>query len=299
MDTTNTPSNIALWGPKGAGKTWLLNAFMKDLDKYNTDTSNFSYFLHNKTGMQTPLINGLDAETFGPSVENETIRWEFQRRGKQLDKRSHQVSTHTHDIAVHDNPGDWLTNAVSPNNSNRNALAVSMLRKSNNLIMVLDPTHVIGTPIPGEEINPNAPTKTEYAQWFSILMQFLKEQELQANIAVCLSKSDKIKVYLETKELIRVIFGENIIRILEKSGFNINYFRVSATGKINHIDGKTESNLDHETQSIKDIDQWRPINVSAPFFWLFEIIERERIRKDDFFGDREKIYIPYPQAEMG
>jgi hypothetical protein len=298
MDATNNNSSIIMWGPKGSGKTWLLHAFVKELEWYNEKDNEFIYSLKDTDGniIYSPAsINSMDV---APSAQSEDHVWIFERTGRNPKAHGHQVSTHTHRIVVHDNPGLWLTDAVDPQSNFSNGVVTSTLQSSNNIIITLDPTSVKNSPVVTADI-PDVPSKADYERWINILLNIILQKHPVANTAVCLSKSDLIKFYLPTDEIIRVVFGEGVVKAFKKPGLNVNFFRVSSVGHIKTLDGKRIANLDDSLQSIKDEARWDPVNVVAPFFWLFENIERQRIKKGDIFGDREKHYIPYPPPRNG
>lgn len=290
MDINIKTPKIAIWGTTGSGKTMLIRAFAKEITWYDEHDPDFSYSLFDHEGrVLSPYFDQHFAEATS-SAEDHV--WKFERMGKKMNSRSHQISSWSHQLIVHDNPGSNLINAlIDPEDEQ---LTLSTLRYSDSLIILLDPTNIKGSPVSIEA----QLSKTDYAK----LMRALTETALdtnhrQINVALCISKSDLLKIALPVEELIKVIFGEDILRIFQHPRINSRYFRVSSVGKVRVLGGKIVPNISDDMVQIRDYSAWNPVNVVSPFFWLFETNEREKIKtssKLSLFGDRRNYYIPYP-----
>jgi GTPase SAR1 family protein len=295
MDTeerSDPNANVALWGAYGSGKTWLLNAFGKELAWYNENDPQFEYLLKDIDDNYLLFTEPLNTDNAPPTDASVDHLWTFERHGKLKNSRAHQISSHAHRILVHDNPGQVLVNVINGDESND--IVFSALQNSPNLILLLDPTNVKGGPIASSS---SQLTKSDYERLLGMLVEIVLQKNSQVRIAVCLSKSDLVKIHLPTEEIIRVVFGDGALRSLNSPRVDKAFFRVSSVG-IFRKGGKRLSNLT-DGQALSDPDHWNPLNVVAPFFWIFEAIERQRISEGDWLGDRNKIYIPYPPPREG
>ena len=294
-------TNIALWGISGTGKTWLTHAFAKELRWYTEKDPTFSYSLTDYEDNRI-FVSVLDSENVGATSVSEDHLWKFQRRvkGGVKTNRSLQVSSHEHQIIIHDNKGGDLQEIVAGYGTNQE-IVKSTLTSSSNLIVLLDPTMVTGSPFAADETENYS--KSEYGQWIERLVEIILEKKKSINIALCLSKADLVQLHLPTEEIIKVVFGTEVLGALENSQVESKLFKVSSVGTVrNEKTGKKESNLEEgmevATHKIKNPSEWNPLNVASPFFWLFEKVERQRIRQNDIFGEREKHYISYPPPRI-
>jgi len=285
-------TSIALWGATGSGKTWLLNAFGKELSWYNENDPEFEYSLKDLDDNYLLFTEPLNVDVAPATEASEDHVWNFERRGRIKKSRAHQISSHAHRILVHDNPGKVLVDVVKGDEDNE--VVFSALQNSTNMILLLDPTNVKGTPVAS---NSSELTKTDYERLLAMLVEVILRKNQKVRIAVCLSKSDLVKIHLNTDEIIRVVFGDGSLRALNSPRVEKEFFRISSVGTYRK-NGKRHSNL-IDGQRVENPDHWNPINVTAPFFWLFEGVERQRIAKDDWLGDRKNIYIPYPPPREG
>ncbi|MFT3892774.1 MAG: hypothetical protein QM730_14175 [Anaerolineales bacterium] len=124
---TTDSTNIAMWGPHGAGKTWLIYALAKELSWYSDRDPEFSYSIIDDTGINVwpSPPNAIDQ---GPTAFPEDRLWVFERRGKKQTP-THQISSHRHSIVVHDDKGQNLIDAVVEGGQN---LAIATLQNSPN-----------------------------------------------------------------------------------------------------------------------------------------------------------------------
>ncbi len=292
MDINIKSPNVTIWGTTGSGKTMLIRAFAKEITWYDEHDPDFSYSLFDSEGRTlSPYFDQHFAEATSYAEDHV---WNFERMGKKLNSRPHQISAHSHQLIVHDNPGSKLINALIDPEDEQPTL--SALRYSDSLIILLDPTNIKDSPV--STATEAQLSKADYTK----LMQALTETALgtnhrQINVALCISKSDLLKIVLPVEELIKVIFGDGILRTFQHPRINSRYFRVSSVGKVRVLGGKIVPNISDDMVQIRDYSAWNPVNVVSPFFWLFETAEREKIKTSSklrFFGDRLNYYIPYP-----
>lgn len=289
-------TNIALWGITGSGKSWLVHAFAKELMWYTENDPDFIYSLKDTDNAPIRSLKAPSRQDIEATQSTEDHIWVFERRGRK-NSRSHQISSHAHQIVIHDNPGKGLVDAAESSLSDGNLIS-SAIHASQNLILMLDPTSVKSSPVVGKDIG--AHTKSDYERWVGSLIDGLLSKSPNKNlrVAVCVSKSDLVQIQLPTEEIVKVIFGEGIFRALNFPHVEKRFFKLSSVGYFKKAGGsKRLPNItpdDLADAKLLDEDNWNPINVVTPFFWLFEAIERERIRQGDIFGDRERHYIQYP-----
>lgn len=286
-------SNVAIWGPSGSGKTTLIRAFVKELAWYNDNDPDFSYSIRDSDNnrLDPSYFNRYNTEA---TTQSEDYVFIFERRGK-IRSAPHQINSHSHNLIIHDGPGSYLIDVLDePHKS----LTRYILENTESFIIMLDPTSIKGSPITG--FLEGTFTQIDYQRMLLDLVNLINASRTaskKVNVAVCLCKSDLIKIHLPTDEIIKVIFGSDVLRILNMPILNVKFFKVSSVGTI-MMGGKKTPNISEDMISLRDDQAWNPVNVVSPFFWIFEIIEKERIEetsKGIFFArDRKKMYIPYP-----
>ncbi|NOT02999.1 MAG: ATP-binding protein [Anaerolineales bacterium] len=293
-DSAQISTNIAIWGPPGSGKTWLIHALAKELSWYNDRDSDFSYSLVDDTGVRLypSPPNSVDQ---GATMAPEDRVWTFERKGKKQ-SQAHIISTQRHNIIVHDDKGQNLVDAVTPFVGQ--SLTIETLRYSPNIIILLDPSTVknlsISTPVPP----PTVYEKHEYTELLLNLVNALAAQGVERHLAVCLSKSDLLNLILPVEEIVKACFGVDTLKVLQDPRIHTRFFRVSSVGFLRQPHGKKSPNITIEGK-ISNEEVWEPFNVVSPFFWLFEAIERARIGGGNtLFSDRGKIYLPYPRPRI-
>jgi hypothetical protein len=293
---SNPNTDIALWGVTGSGKTWLIHALARELAWYTDKDPDFSYSLKDSEDQYIRSLHAPTAEKIAATLEGEDHLWIFERKAKEnKTSRSHQVSSHAHQILIHDNPGKDLKDALDEYAPDNDSMVSRILKLSRNIIILLDHTTL---PDPKNEksasSSENIFSKTDYERLIGTLVDIVTSNNTNVRLAVCVSKADTIKIHLPTDEYIRVMFGDGVMRAFSSSLVTKQFFRISSVGVLRSADGRKKSNIDDNSTGLKDETRWNPVNVAAPFFWLFESIERERISVGDFLGDRKKYYTPYP-----
>jgi hypothetical protein len=122
-------------------------------------------------------------------------------------------------------------------------------------------------------------------------------------IAVCVTKIDSLGVYRDPESLIEAYFGAEMFRLLEsyrnaRQHITMEYFSVSAMGYLDP--NRQVPNFDPMKGELQDANRWEPYRVESPFFWLFNEMEKERLRNTSGFlglffrGDRLAGHLPYP-----
>ena len=288
-------TDIALWGVTGSGKTWLIHALARELAWYTDKDPDFSYSLKDSEDQYIRSLHAPTSETIAPSSEGEDHLWIFERKAKEnKNSRAHQISSHAHQILIHDNPGNDLKKALDEYAPDSDTMVSRILKLSRNIIILLDPTSLKDKRESSLSQSDTIFTKTDYERLIATLVDVVTSNNTNVRLAVCVSKADTLKIHLPTEEYVRVVFGEGMMRALSSARVIKQFFRVSSVGILHSADGRKRPNIDDDSKGLKDENRWNPVNVVAPFFWLFESIEKERVVVGDFLGDRKKYYISYP-----
>ena len=324
-------TNITLWGPSGAGKDWLINAFVKELEHYNLIDKDFHFEMGTVNGgdpIPTPL-NPMPPINIAPTTEAYDYHYSFRRVARFPVDRARDLSARNHEIIIHNDKGQVLIDCLDDQISFE--ATFQTLINTQNIFLVLGPLpkdmqhanltvtqpseprqegtdddkfpddaevyiHSSGNnnDITGlSNINP-AWGKAEYLQFVRLLFSSLKRVPGRRNIAVCMTKADQETRKGDAWDILRSRYGSLFCRELEVHGLqhNIQVFYTSAAGYLRQ-GGRDLPNFQGGT--LRDTVRWRPVNTAAPFFWIFEQIERASLPKKSIFGmDPQEIYMPFP-----
>lgn len=318
--------NIAMWGPTSSGKSWLIRAFAKELDIYTKTDDKFDYVLSLDTSKVKVIAEPPSEITGNDDFLDHLYR--FERRPKKgLDDAKYQVSSQSHLINIRDLPGAWSIGVAE----DPDAFDEILLNYINSkyLIAVFDPTFGSSGGFsnpkevvydPGNKIeyaNRRDYDKDTYSKLFNRFIDLLldntnSDSEIkQRFVAIALTKMDKIPQRRLPVEIISGKFGPKIRELLGKYLYKpgqdvstqplvVNVFNTSSAGYIR--DRVPNIDPDDPSKILKD-DKWHPDNAVAPFFWIFEMIERQRLargqeKKWGLFGSPVDNYIPYPKRKI-
>jgi len=304
-------SRVTLWGVKGSGKSWMVNAFAKELEWYNRFDAEFTYSLYEHDELNNSLkkytsLARLDNKIVAATVRSMDKAWVFERKFRVDDLR-HRVSTHQHKIIVHDNAGADLTVAAggtSVENVGQTQVdaAIKTLEAADGVLLLLDPTSVEASPVFTQKVTEKR-SRGEYEELITQVLAISVKNKKKLRVAVCLSKSDSLQLELTPKDLVEVIFGRQLIdhlNGLEKlEKIVTQYFRFSAVGSYFDEMGIKRPNLTDDGDGIRNGNAWNPVHAASPFFWIFEAIERARVSQPlessfrFLLSDRRKLYVPY------
>jgi hypothetical protein len=309
----NDAYNIALWGPTRSGKTWLMKSFGKTLTRYTNKDPEFAYHIIDPEGHSLQLFKAPENEA---TINVDDIAWLFFRKPK-INTGAHSISAHTHTIWLHDAPGSKLEELKDP-------VIVSGLRNADGVLILLDPNLLSSTRLSGQvqtqqddliaqlaqggqgastpSMDSGLYTQNEYTQITTKALELLSHSPREGRgVAICVTKMDLLGVQgRDPWQLIEAYFGQDMLMQLRsfQAHLLMETFAVSAAGFL-ESSGR-QPNYDWENQALLAPDQWNPHNVEAPFFWMFEKIERQRLAKNSngivrsLFGkSRQKDYIPY------
>lgn len=300
---TSHDTKIALWGPTGAGKDWLFKAFAKELEYYNSQDDDFIYDLLDAHGNPVDTRPPDAAATDAP----ENYIYEFTRKWK-INDHAHKISSHRHRINIHNNKGsDLVAFLVDPQGFEE---AFEIVLSARSIIIVLDtyfsrqqslpdfPSQIQEDTSSSDQNYPGIAlesglTPEKYLKVLSELLRILVEAGgPRRHLAVCMTKMDRGKRHGDAWDLLRFIYGKKIYELFKKykTSFEIEVFATSAAGTIS-IGGEEKPNV-NSNGAILDSNRWKPINVSGPFFWIFENNEKEKLKSDKF--NKPGDYIEYP-----
>lgn len=295
--TSERDANIALWGPTSAGKSWMIRALSWELAWYNQRDPEFHYRVVGASGQvyswQPPTGTSVPA-TMDP-VDREI---QFNREPKRNSTR-HRVSAFMHRLVLHDNAGLNLVKAL--HSPGMDAIVETTFEFAPYVIAVLDPTtlpRVTGSASASATVNPSSGMLTsvsEYLDSINTLCHFLvRAGSGKKYLAVCLNKVDMLGWNPPPQQILRMIFGQAMQDVLDgyHAQIDIKVFATSSVGYyIEH--GERKPNITAQGE-IAQPNSWQPC-VAAPFFWIFEHKERERLaRSRGIFSSSLDDYYPYP-----
>jgi hypothetical protein len=317
----NINREIALWGPTGSGKTWLIRSFGKALFNMSNKDPLFNYYILDGSGQRIDI--------FKPPIQQATedpydVIWQFRREIKTQNNAKH-VNCQAHTIIVHDAKGEALI-------SLQDNVVKFGIEDSEHVLMMLDFTRLTDFTIQTNQASSTVQggfaklipqsggsgsqqpasstagfTRADYTQFVTNILQTLTNPiKPNRRVAICLSKMDQLKIQgREPWRLVEMLFGSDMKAQLEYFSrmLTLDVFPLSAVGYIG-TGSERKSNL-HQTSSgnweIMDPGQWQPEGVEAPFFWLFDHVERQRLQNNGegivkflYQGTRQKEYIKYP-----
>ena len=266
-----------------------------------------------------------------PSVHPEDYEFIFRRSiVKELDDESHRISAYSHYIKIQNDAGGNLIDFID----NRVQFEQTYIRvvTSPYVFIILDPifspklaistqpnqaSEVINDPTLDDDVlermlqddqsslqghSPLAESgglrKDQYHSLLRMLLDILADHPLPKRyLAVCMTKMDQESLSGEPWGLLQQVFGDQIYQLfnLNRTTFEIEVFASSAAGYrlYNHRNVPNIVN-----NQIADVNQWIPINVAAPFFWIFQQLELQNLTQRPgsiFRRSNVNKYIPYPR----
>lgn len=303
MGTTpklETQAQFAFWGPPGAGKDWMIRAFARALDRYNRRDSNLwdEHFRHELLSSDgSPVSTAAPSEPIQPTelnnfeTDEDLFLYKRVPREPYQNSKSHRLSTHSHIIITVNDAGEHAEALT------KHGLLVRY-DTAQCILVLLDPT----------AIQEGRKTQSEYRDGVDRLLAKLNPlpDGKKRYIGVCLTKIDLLRLaaeHIAPIENINVLFGQQMVELLHahnSRSVEVRAFSVSSFGFLKGTRQK-KSNADDAGLLLRDPDNWMPVNVEQPFFWLFQALERSRLEKFStplsqmlFLAERQKLYREYP-----
>lgn len=309
------PTEIAIWGPTQSGKDWLYKGFAKELEHYDQNSEDFNFVLQERRvgSDQFKLSIATPPDDIRPTSYEEDYIVRFARKPKPGKNRDEiLLSSHYHDINFHNNRGANLIASVLEYSDNFEPTRLS-IERSRYLLIVLDPNFDKTSPegqtyfqdnnsdmqdeFPDIALHPGL-SKENYYQMLLKLLEILSNANVpDRHLAICITKTDTLKITsYNTWSLLERAFGQKIFKLFNtyRNIFKIEVFATSAAG---YIRKKGESVPNFAKGKLIDTENWRPINCAAPFFWIYQNKEIERIKLTSNFLNKEynlRKYIKYP-----
>jgi hypothetical protein len=303
-------TDIAVWGPTQSGKDWLLRGFAKELDFYNNNerySNGFLFELLEITDDGSRQVIAAPPHDIAPTAKEKDYVYNFRRRAIRQDE-AHQISSHMHKINFHNNAGANLLGAAA-NQSKYESAFIPILR-SKYLLIILDSTinqsaNDMGIRTENDnDLETNIRqrpdiNKEEYLRILAMLLQLLADSSIRdRQLAICMTKMDMTgSAGSNPWRQLETIFGQKIYNLINRyrGTFNIEAFATSAAGYYYNDNNQHSANF--IGGQLIDAERWNPVNCAAPFFWIFQGIEIEKIRSTSNFFNREynlNRYIKYP-----
>lgn len=329
--------NIALWGPTGSGKDWLIRAFAKEIEKCNqVQHPIFEYRLSEVfSDNDTRLVSANPPDNIGPTPSVNDFHYRFVRNPI---RQEYCRFEYTHNIVLHNDSGSNLVSSVI--DPIQFGIAYQTVINARNLIiLVAPPADSLSKRVEksdenrmfeqktrsaldevfqaDQDLNPTYQeafpgaarkdwTASDYERYITLLLEELRKNPttFRRNVAVCLTKSDQIgALKRKPEEIFFNYFGKlrNPFAAFSQM-HNIKIFQTSSAGyfkRLNEYGLPIEvPNIDNNGR-LMNRDLWSPSGVAAPFFWIFQTIEREYFQENRNRGLRGLFnagpdYPPYP-----
>ena len=292
--------NIMLWGPSNSGKTMLIWGFARDIEQYSEADNRFGYSLHQLFQLN-PIVEPIRKLVIDIIRQEKKFpegsqflsdkTFEFRRIPKQncgLSKNQIRQHSFTHLINIRDLSGG---DSVSFINDSSMLEVRQAYINSRNIIATFD----ISFGSDGD----SGKMISDFQQLIQFLTENHPDENKKRNLAICLTKVDKHKLnpLSKPREIISMIYGPSLLRFIDQeklsnSHINIELFATSSVGMyFDNKDFALKANVNHENDYFfKNGEQWCPIQAAAPFFWIFESIEKEKFKQT---GIKQKDYLPY------
>jgi len=309
MDSINT-NQIVFWGPLRSGKTWLFNAFLKKIEILNNKLSK-DYSLVAQQRIEGQWRDVDQVENFKVEPTRDLKQYQYRLLRKKLGRGpSAEVNTHCNEILVVDNTGG----AFDGSNLNEAVVeqAKELVRSAKYLVLSLN-----------SGLDENT-TSGAIVENLLDLSNIINRGESGKYIAACLTKVDTLGEELvvefynrsrnELKSLLIRSFGakyvdkiDDVLKEIERKGTNhVKLFATSATGYY-YLNERKVQNIASDMGTLADPSLWKPEEVEKPFFWLFDVMERERLKylssnwsifqtlmgRNTITESRQAAYIPY------
>jgi GTPase SAR1 family protein len=298
--------SIALWGPSGSGKSWLIDAFVAQLYGYNvSEDKDFEFKLldsqGNRVAYQRPEPNS-------PTIATRDFDWQLTRQAceKVSSVPRYRISSHTHNLHIRDHNGQASLEMLDQTWKVRETKL--SFEGVNCVIVVLDHSLLKTENLPqrgkSQQISTVKLTAQYYAENVRLFLEMLLKDEKRPEVrwvAVCLAKADLMSDPEKDKWcLIEEYFGktmaDELIKFKKNRNLELRVFTISAAG---FLDGPG-SPANFDDHGLRQVEMWQPWNVLAPFFWFLEGTERDRLKYNGkllvrilFSGNRRRLYEPY------
>ena len=295
------PEKIMLWGPSSSGKTMLIWGLARDIDQYSKYDEEFRYTLHqvfqpnpHEEPRKVPVMDIIHQRSQFPDGSQgiESSEMEFQRIAKPNNGlNDKQIKRHNfiHQIFLNDIEGKFSTTFIDDDSQLQVQQAYA---HSRNIVSLFDIT--FGSDHDSEKVI------SDFRRFITFLTENHTFGKKKRNLAICLTKIDKyvLAPLSNPWEILSMVYGSEVKEYLlqEKQvnrKINFELFATSAVGVLYNPDKyKNEPNInDHGDYFINNGTSWHPIHAAMPFFWIFDIIEKEIFEENHI---KRSDHISYP-----
>lgn len=285
--------DVYLWGPSGTGKTWLLNALIRHINRMESELRNkkssFDLWVEDLRDNHRVVSSELESK----ATENiEYITYILKRRYniRGSNKQSEITAlacTHDHHISMLDGPGDETTGEVlliANNEENRARVlsAYTRLKSAHYLVVAINEGNV-------SDGDGKQRTRGSIGKAFSEALQRLinLDRDSEQKVYICFTKIDQYQgAAANVPAMLTRLFEKHADRIEGqlrdlvqiRQGELPAYF-VSAPGYYNDPldNNKLKPNFDSAGGVLADPTSWRPFRVCDPFFDIFDDGEKKAI----------------------
>jgi GTPase SAR1 family protein len=277
METNETLTpQIGIWGPTEAGKTTYLAGLKLAIDLFQPRMKLWAVDTPAKQFIEVNsarIAQGIFPRSTDYKVpERYTFRI-YQERSTFLNLK--QV-TEYHELSLLDASGHLILDPDDPKGY------FTTLQGSAGILVMIDPTKS-GSLQPGKESE----------SYFSVLHRLIHRLaetrltasgKLDTHLAICITKSD-LDPHWEHRddpaEHLEHLLGKPTYRGLMNYCESARVFSISVVGRYRTSSGLLLPNVAEEpdgARRIADLDQWQPLNVLDPLFWLFDQIDNDLAR---------------------
>jgi hypothetical protein len=319
-------NRIVVWDPSGSEKNWLINAFAKELETINQLDQSFRYeLLESVPGAQDPIAFNPGPPGPTASFVNEYHCFIFRRM--QISQQLNGPSLpHFHEICMLNTSGWDVNKGLQDRAYNESTL--QPLVNAKHIVLILGIPRVSSFQTPqshstdialrisepeevfqdspflssSERLIPDFPgisaqdwSSDDYLRVFQLLFAIFGNQP-QRNISVCLMKADQQSFRGDTWSVFQRRFGNTLYKLLQFQA-QYHHIEISVTSAVGYLRQGGITIPNYLNGNLRDEDNWKPVNTTGPFFWLFEQIEQERMQNSrSLFSQRRRQSLPYPKT---
>lgn len=284
--------DIYLWGPSGAGKTWLLNALIRHINlmeiALRKDESPFDLWVEDVRDSRRVISSELESAA---TTDIDYVSYTLRRRYNIRDKNKHSeitalACTHDHQISMLDGPGDEITGEIllqanTEENRAKVLAANTRLKSAHYLVVIINEGNV-------DSRDGKQKTRSLIGKTFSEALQRLinLDRDPLQKVYLCFTKTDKYQgAAADVPSMLSRLFEKHSDRIEGQLRDLVNFrqgelpaYFLSAPGYYNDPldNNKLKPNIVN-TGVLADPTCWRPFQVSDPFFDIFDDGERKAI----------------------
>lgn len=291
---------IGMTGPTSSGKTALIRAFIWSISQMEKRDDIRHSIVDGQSVMRIELKRFFESSTLGGDDElysvdedqlyldselnvlkgTETVQREgyrisrTRRAGQQspIINRRIELSQSSYDLVLNDTKGK--------DNVDNDTTTFSYFKNLPAMMLIIDPNKIEDEKDQDELVS-NLKNLCRLESQITLTSNDSKAHTYTRHIAICVNKYDEIvskAVGLSPKDYVlnhaTPALHNELTKIEHK--FVVQYFYTSAWGFYNNLDnGRRGPNV--ASNQYKDREHWVPFRVTAPFFWLFEEFEKERI----------------------